>query len=228
MFAAPLVFADSLPSVNTETENINKNIFNADASSPYENREPMQLASRDSGGVSGIEMRKAIEEIQKNNNMEITNENNKTENSQEFISMDVPDSDSSNTGFKSYMDYRAITNKRSDQYQFQQEAITDENGFRVYDDCKMVAMGTYYVDKIGDKFRITLEDDTVFYAIAGDVKSDLHTDTKHQHKNGNIVEFIVDTQEISKTCKKMGDMSYAGLNGKIKSIEKVIENNNSR
>ena len=113
MFAAPLVFADSLPSVNTETENINKNIFNADASSPYENREPMQLASRDSGGVSGIEMRKAIEEIQKNNNMEITNENNKTENSQEFISMDVPDSDSSNTGFKSYMDYRAITNKRS-------------------------------------------------------------------------------------------------------------------
>ena len=67
-----------------------------------------------------------------------------------------------------------------------------------------------------------------YYAIAGDVKSDLHTDTKHQHKNGNIVEFIVDTQEISKTCKKMGDMSYAGLNGKIKSIEKVIENNNSR
>ena len=144
------------------------------------------------------------------------------ENSQEFISMDVPDSDSSNTGFKSYMDYRAITDKRSDQYQLQQEATTDENGFRVYDDCKMIALGTYYVDKIGDKFRITLEDDTVFYAIAGDVKSDLHTDTKHQHKNGNIVEFIVDTQEISKTCKKMGDMSYAGLNGKIKSIIELL------
>ena len=235
MFAAPLVFADSLPSVNTETENIEQNNCNSDTFIPYENmeyplkgiREPMQLASRAGSGIYGIEMRETIEEIQKNN-IEILNEKIEAENLQEFISMEVPDSGSSNTGFKSYMDYITITNKSSDQYKLQQEATTDENGFRIYDECKMVALGTYYVDDIGDKFRITLEDDTVFYAIAGDVKSDLHTDPKHQHKNGNIVEFIVDTQEISKTCKKMGDMSYAGLNGKIKSIEKVIENNNSR
>lgn len=235
MVAAPLFFADLLPSLNTEAASIEQNKFNSDTFIPYENmqellqeiREPIQLASRDGSGIYGVEMREAIEEIQKNN-IETVNENIETENPQEFISMEVPDSDSSNTGFKSYMDYRSITDRSSVQYKLQQEATTDENGFRVYDDCKMVALGTYYVDDIGDKFRITLEDDTVFYAIAGDVKSDLHTDTKHQHKNGNIVEFIVDIQEISKTCKKMGDMSYAGLEGKIKSIEKVIENKNSR
>lgn len=244
MASVPLVFADSLPQTDLLTQtNIemeykdtpNVNIAVTNASKILEEldyvtdniiREPLQLASRNGIGIVNIEMRESIEETKNDINSEQTNDSVETENSQdsqEYISMEVPSSDYANTGFKSFMDYRSITSTGSAQYKLQQDAITNDNGFRVYDNCYMVAMGTYYINKIGDKFRITLEDDTVIYVVAGDVKSDIHTDPKHQHKNGNIIEFIVDTHKISKTCRKMGDMSYAGLEGKIKSIERIVE-----
>lgn len=182
-------------------------------------REPFQFASRDGMAVNQ-DIRNFINDII---DEEIAEELIEELDEPEYLNMEVPCAENANTGFKSFMDYRAIKNKASEQYKLQQNAVTDAGGFRIYDDCYMVALGTYYVDNIGDKFRITLEDGTVFYAIAGDTKSDLHTDSKHQHKNGNIVEFIVDTKEISATCRKMGDMSYAGFDGKIKSIEKIIE-----
>jgi len=182
----------------------------------YENR-AIQLASREGNGTINEDIKAWLRE----NSIEETFQV-KEIREPETVNMEVPSAESANTGFKSFMDYRTITDKRSDQYKLQQKAITNDEGFRIYDQCYMVAMGTYYVSHIGDKFRITLEDGTVFYAVAGDVKSDLHTDAKHQHKNGNIVEFIVDMQQISSTCRKMGDMSYAGLAGKIKSIERIV------
>lgn len=140
-----------------------------------------------------------------------------------YISLDVPTDYESNTGFKAYMDYRAITSKRSLQYALQQDAYTDpDTGIRMYDGCYMVALGTFYAQQAGERFRITLEDGTVFNAITGDIKADVHTDANHQHRNGNIVEFVVDTRVISRTCKRMGDMSYAGFQGQIKSIEKLV------
>lgn len=137
------------------------------------------------------------------------------------IMLDVPTAYSANTGFKSYMDYRALTNRRSKQYALQQNAYTDEQGFRIYDGCYMVALGTYYAQSVGERFRITLDSGKSFLAVAGDVKSNAHTDRLHQHRGGNIVEFIVDTRAISSTCRRMGDMSYAGFSGRIQSIEKL-------
>ncbi len=134
----------------------------------------------------------------------------------------VPTAYSANTGFKSYMDYRVLTNPRTGQYALQQKAYTDEQGFRIYDGCYMVALGTYYSQSVGQRFRITLEDGRSFMAITGDIKSDAHTDSLHQHRHGNIVEFIVDQRRISKTCRRMGDMSYAGFSGRILSIEKIL------
>ena len=135
--------------------------------------------------------------------------------------LDVPMDDESNTGFKSWMDYRVLTAKSSIQYKLQQEAWTDEQGFRRYGDYYMVALGTYYSPTAGELFRITLEDGTSFEAVNGDVKDDSDTDELHQHKEGNIVEFIVDTDAISWECSVMGDMSWAGFHGKIKSIEHI-------
>lgn len=141
-----------------------------------------------------------------------------------YISLDVPTDYEANTGFKAYMDYRTITSKRSLQYALQQDAYTDpDTGIRMYDGCYMVALGTFYAQQAGERFRITLEDGIVFNAITGDIKADVHTDANHQHRNGNIVEFVVDTRVISRTCKRMGDMSYAGFQGQIKYIEKLVD-----
>lgn len=137
------------------------------------------------------------------------------------VEMGLPkDADGS---FKTYMSYKAITNKNSKQYEMQQEAYTDENGFRIYDGCYMVALGSYYAKECGVKFAVTLEDGTEFRVITGDLKQDKHTNSTNQYmpSNGNIVEFIVDTKEISDLCRKMGDMSYAGLKGAIIKIERV-------
>ncbi len=133
----------------------------------------------------------------------------------------VPTSRQANSGFKSFMDYRVLQNRRSGQYILQQDAATDEQGFRIYDGCYMVALGTYYAKGVGERFRITLDSGESFLAITGDIKSDAHTDALHQHRNGNIVEFIVDSSRIPAQCRRMGDMSYAGFSGRIKSIEKL-------
>ncbi len=128
-----------------------------------------------------------------------------------------------NSAQKTYMSYKAITNQSSKQWKLQQEAITDEYGFRRYEGCYMVALGTYYTgQECGKKFKITLDTGVSFNVITGDVKSDKHTDELHQHRNGNIVEFIVDTNNIPSKCKTTGDMSYANDNmfqGKISKIE---------
>ncbi len=137
------------------------------------------------------------------------------------VFLEVPSAYSANTGFKSFMDYRAITNRRSRQYALQQQAHTDEQGFRVYDGYYMVALGTFYAQSVGERFRITLEGGQSFLAITGDIKSNAHTDSRHQHRGGNIIEFIVDRRAISGMCLRMGDMSYAGFSGRIASIEKL-------
>lgn len=136
-------------------------------------------------------------------------------------SLEVPSDEKANNGFKSYMDYRAITCPSSKQYEMQQEAWTDELGLRRYGDYYMVALGTFYAQSCGETFRITLDSGFSFDVITGDIKDDKHTDEKHQHRNGVIVEFVVDSKAISKTCRIMGDMSYAGFSGKIESIQKL-------
>lgn len=137
------------------------------------------------------------------------------------IQLDVPNVSSN---FKSYMDYRCITSTSSPQYKLQHDgnAVTNEEGFRLYNGEYMVALGSYYGSEIGSRYRITLDSGVVFYAVLGDQKADRDTDALNQHKNGNIVEFIVDQGAIPSICKKMGDMSYApsaNLVGKVVSIE---------
>lgn len=139
-------------------------------------------------------------------------------------SLDVPTDEKANNGFKSYMDYRMITSPTSKQYEMQQEAWTDELGLRRYGDYYMVALGTFYAQGCGETFRITLDSGFAFDVITGDIKDDKHTDVKHQHRNGVIVEFLVDLKVISKTCRVMGDMSHAGFSGRIESIQRLDGN----
>lgn len=126
--------------------------------------------------------------------------------------------------FKTYMDYRKITDKTSKQWNLQQLATTNEKGFRVFNGRYLVAVGTYYANEVGKELKITLDNGFVFYAIVGDIKMDIHTDANNQYIpiNGNIVEFIVDTNKLDPMTKKLGDVSNLGFKGKIIKIEEVI------
>lgn len=150
----------------------------------------------------------------------------KAVNTTKYVSYDIPDGD---TSFKSYMDYRAITNTDSKQYHLQQDAHTGIYGIRMYEDYYMIAVGSYYADSIGDILRITLDTDEQFYAIVGDFKADKDTDILNQyhpmeHDMKNVVEFIVDTQELNRDVRLSGSIgTYVKFNGNIKSIERVYQ-----
>ena len=166
-----------------------------------------------------------------NNAKSKTNKDN--ENAETLEEMKIPNCD---TSFKAYMDYRCITNKASDQYKLQLSAWTDNMGLRRVDDYYLVAMGTYYSDNIGDKFRITLEGDKAFDVMIGDVKADIHTDKNNMYstvynsdgsfKSANVIEFIVDKKTISKKVKLWGDVSaYDEFAGNIVKIERISDLN---
>lgn len=131
------------------------------------------------------------------------------------------------TSFKSYMDYRKITAEGSDQYNFQQECWTDDTGLRRHQDDYVIALGSYYTSKVGDRFEITLSTGETFTAIVGDFKDDRDTDETNRYTlmgNGskNIIEFVVDTRYLGEMTKKMGDVSYTeGFKGSVQSITKL-------
>lgn len=139
--------------------------------------------------------------------------------------LDVPGGD---TSFKSYMDYRCITNRESAQYKLQQICTTDTDGLRrTTGGDYVIAVGSYYSDTVGDRFRITTEAGE-FCATVGDLKADAHTNRTHQYTamdNGmkNVIEFVVDVDTLDETAKVMGDISYAGdkFEGNVERIEKI-------
>lgn len=139
--------------------------------------------------------------------------------------MSLPPTYQTNGSFKAYMDFRAITNTSSKQYELQRIAYTNENGFRMIESDYMVAVGSFYTENIGDRFYIKLENGKEFTVIIGDIKQDRHTDDtgRFVESNGNILEFIIDTTIMNKQAIRMGDISYAGFEGGIVNIERIVE-----
>lgn len=125
--------------------------------------------------------------------------------------------------FKTYMDYRKITNKNSKQWKLQEQAWTEGRGFRKIGEHFLVAVGTFYANEVGKELLIEFEDGQQIKAIVGDIKQDRHTDPTNRYVpiNGNIVEFIVDVEKLDPEVIRRGDVSWLGLNGKIKSIWEV-------
>lgn len=139
----------------------------------------------------------------------------------ETKSYDIP---AASTGQKTYMDYHTITNTTSQQYALQQEAYTDELGFRRIDGYYLVAMGTYYAENCGKTFAITFESGETIEVMIGDIKDNRDTDELNQHRNGNVVEFIVDASVIPDLARRMGDMSYAdaAFAGNLTTITEIV------
>ena len=79
----------------------------------------------------------------------------------------------------------ALKNTETPQYQLcYGKASPDENGFLKVDDRFVIAVGTAYADKVGDKVDVLYEDGTMMKAIVGDFKSDRHTDSSHRFHLG--------------------------------------------
>lgn len=148
-----------------------------------------------------------------------------------YTSLGVPSSASS---FKTYMSYKAVTNKRSAQYKFIHKwGWSDSEGFMrcsgesdlgITDDYYLIALGSYYGTTIGTKYRITLDTGKVFYGALADCKADKHTNATHQYtrRNKDVVEFLVDTKTLNKTVKRMGNANYyPALNGRVVKIERI-------
>ena len=138
-----------------------------------------------------------------------------------------------NTEFKTYMDYRTITDTSSAQYDLQQHAYTDSQGIRRVDGDVCVALGTAYADSCGERFEITLDSGNSFTAVVGDIKADCHTDPSNRYVelwegHGDMVEFIVETEELdddirliaakiecTKLCSGSAYGAYFGMSGRI-------------
>lgn len=148
-----------------------------------------------------------------------------------YTNMGVPNINSS---FKTWMDYRAITNRGSNQYKFiQRWGWSDYDGFMrcdgesdlgIEDNYYLIALGSYYGTEIGTKYRITTSTGKVFYGVLADCKANRHTNGTHQYayNNNDVVEFIVDARKLNNRVKQMGNANvYMPLNGSIAKIEKI-------
>lgn len=112
-----------------------------------------------------------------------------------------------------YMDYRAITDKNSKQYELQQDphVCINKNGFLMYrSNWYVVAMGTYWGD-VGDKFIVYLDNSESIPIIIGDIKSNEHTDKlNYAHTDGHVLEFLIDS--TSAPMKKAKITKYGLIN----------------
>lgn len=145
------------------------------------------------------------------------------------IQLEIPDCD---TSFKAYMDYSCITDDTTMQWELQQKAYTNEYGLRKIGTDYCVAVGSYYSETVGERFKITLENDNEFTVIISDLKKDEHTDSSNRYspvydENGefysaNVLEFIVDTDQLHSMVTTLGTVSYYDeFEGNIVSIEKI-------
>lgn len=141
------------------------------------------------------------------------------------VSMSVP---AVNTSFKTYMDYRCITNHRSKQWELQQKAYTNQDGFRMIGEDYLVALGTFYTSGCGERFLVTLSSGKTITVTTGDVKSNAHTNGTRQYcprsdGSGNMLEFIIDQKKMSSAALRAGNLSCMGLEGTVVQIEKIME-----
>lgn len=141
------------------------------------------------------------------------------------VEYEIPSVD---TSFKTYTDYRCITDKTSKQYEIRKQCYTDENGMRrlVANNDYIIALGTYYTNEVGVRFRITLDTGIKFYATVGDIKDDADTDNSNRYipQNGNLVEFHIDANMVPEMVAILGNISYfEQFKGQVIKIEKIIE-----
>lgn len=127
--------------------------------------------------------------------------------------------------FKSFEDAKYITkNVNIPQGKLKSQYHLDyHSGVWMVGNRYCIAVGSYYTKKIGVKIDLVLSHNGrkhTLKCIAADSKSDNNTVNKHRiHKDGSIVEFVVNTKYLSLKSLKTGDVSYANKKYKGKIIK---------
>ena len=136
-------------------------------------------------------------------------------------------------GFKSWMSYKAITNKSSKQYKLQQIASTGLGGVRAVDNRMCIAIGTAFNADIGSYVDLILEDGFIIPCIVADIKNPKHTDDSNVFtivgKGKRTIcctEFVVDISKLDDKVKKTGDMSYVNDNWNKRVVNIIIYSKN--
>lgn len=136
-------------------------------------------------------------------------------------SLEIPDGDCSSFMF---MDYRALTDISSKQWELQQYAYDGNYGIRMVDGCYCVATSSMYGD-VGDKIRVTTDRGNTYWCIIADIKGyDSVGGWYHVNSQGaiNLIEFVVDSDYIPNECWQMGDMGVIdSIGGNVVSIERI-------
>lgn len=122
-----------------------------------------------------------------------------------------------------YMDYRAITDTASKQWELQQSAWTDNQGFRRIGDDYCVALGTFY-GQVGDRFRVTTDRGNVYWIRMSDAKGGDSNGWYHVAGDGriNLVEFLVATECLPSEVTFSGDCGVLeNIGGNVIKIERI-------
>lgn len=116
-----------------------------------------------------------------------------------------------NATFKSYMDYRKITDTTSPHFELVNDAKVNPYGHLIYQGRIVVAMANQYGD-VGQKLDITLSTGNKLHVVLGDIKS-----VPCAHQDGSMLEFIVDSTKISERLRTIGNYNevYPGTITKI-------------
>ena len=143
----------------------------------------------------------------------------------DYRQYDIP----SNSGFKSYMSYTAITSKNSNQYKIQNNyAYTGNYGIRQADNRYCIALGSYFNAEIGQYIDLVLENGVVIPCILADAKANIHTDKNNLFTtaNGCCSEFIIDSSKLNSNAKRDGNISSCceGWNSPVISVRIYEEN----
>lgn len=135
---------------------------------------------------------------------------------------------------KTYMDYRAITDKTSPQYQFihSDEITICEDGFlRDSEGYIGVAMGGYF-GEVGSRYICRLDNGAEIKVVKVEMKAEQDTVQGFYGKdNYDIIEFVIDTKAQWMQDNKWENgyifsgnfNNYEAFNGKIVEIDKVIK-----
>ena len=127
--------------------------------------------------------------------------------------------------FKSYEDADCITDStKLAQGRLKKKYYLDySTGVYMVDNRYCIAVGSYYTKQVGAKIDLVLSHNGrkhTLKCITADCKADKDTIDNHRiHKDGSIVEFIVNTRSLPKMAQLMGDISYANKKFKGKIIQ---------
>ncbi|MCM1298213.1 MAG: hypothetical protein NC228_01510 [[Eubacterium] siraeum] len=109
---------------------------------------------------------------------------------------------------KFFTDYRSYNLWYTPHYRLQQAAWTDEQGLRRFNEDYIVALGSYYSTRIGDRFCVTLDTGRSFTVIVGDGKWDEDCDSLCMYtpcidNGGFFSKFEPDEETLKRKIEKI-------------------------